>query len=102
MDLFTRKANNIVKSLNEDANEDSNETVIYSSEENAEDPQMKAMGLDKNAIAAINVASNMSTQAAKSGVYGFRTDPQKAMNQAYGKLMNSIAKKITPISANIK
>ena len=60
------------------------------------------MGLDKNAIAAIDVASNMYTQAAKSGVYGLRTDPQKAMNQAYGKLMNSIAKKITTISANIK
>ena len=98
MDLFTQKANDIVKNLNENAGE----KVIYSSEENAEDPQMKAMGLDKNAIAAIDVASKMATQAAKSGVPGFRTDPQKAMNAAYGKLMNSIAKKINTISANIK
>ena len=100
MDLFTQKANSIVKSLNEDANE----KVIYSSEEeeDAEDAQLKAMGLDQTGQAAVKVASTMATQAAKSGIPGSRTDPQVAMNKAYGNLMTSIAKKINTISSKIK
>ncbi len=98
MDLFTQKANSIVKSLNEDADE----KVIYSSEEDAEDAQLKAMGLDQTGQAAVKVASTMATQAAKSGIPGFRTDPQVAMNKAYGNLMTSIAKKINTISSKIK
>ena len=60
---------------------------------------LKALGLDPKAIAAISVAQKMSTQAARSS---FRQDPQKVMNQAYGKLMTSIAGKIDNLSKSIK
>lgn len=102
MDLFTQKANSIIKQLNEMHDEE--DEVIYSSdeEENAEDPQMKKMGLDKASIAAVGVARDLATQASKSGIPGFRADPQKEINQAYGKLMTTIAKKINTIASNIK
>lgn len=118
MDLFTEKANEIIKSL-DTFKPLSEEKVVYSSEEeelkaakktddsteedaeSPEDKALKAMGLDPKAVAAVSFAQKMSTQAAKSGVPGFRTDPQKAMNQAYGKLMTNIANKISNLSKGI-
>ena len=100
MDLFTKKANNIIKKLDENKTEH----IIYSSEEeelpgeeimpeeDAENPVV-----DKSTLAAINLAQKMSTQAQKSGIPGFRTDPQVAMNKAYGKLMVDLAAKLSKV-----
>jgi len=93
MDLFTKKANNIIKKLDENKTEH----IIYSSEEeelpgeeimpeeDAENPVV-----DKSTLAAINLAQKMSTQAQKS-------DPQVAMNKAYGKLMVDLAAKLSKV-----
>jgi hypothetical protein len=106
MDNFTAKANSIIKNLREEKEE-----IVYSSEEeNAEDPmrqiandpQMKQMGLDPAAIAAVNVANAMNAKAAKSGVPGFRKNPEAELGKAYGKLMTSIATKINNIAGRIK
>lgn len=105
MDLFTEKANSIIKSIKPLKDVLEEEKVVYSSEEeeakeeqaeDAADKTLKALGLDPKAIAAISVAQKMSTQAARS------QDPQKVMNQAYGKLMTSIAGKIDNLSKSIK
>ena len=53
--------------------------------------------LSKEQEKALGIASKLATQAAKSGVPGFRTDPQKAINKAYGKVMKGIADKINNI-----
>ena len=103
MDKFTETANNILKPLKEN-------TVVYSSEvdtsdESEEDAETSSTTsgisepglLNKKALDAIGIAQKLSTQAAKSGIYGFRTDPQKAMNQAYGKLMIKLADRIKKI-----
>lgn len=112
MDLFTEKANSIIKSIKPLKDVLEEEKVVYSSEEEeakeeqAEDASstvpdktLKALGLDPKAIAAISVAQKMSTQAARSS---FRQDPQKVMNTAYGKLMTSIAGKINDLSKSIQ
>ena len=110
MDLFTKKANNIIKKLDENKTEH----IVYSSEEEElpgeeEIPEEERMpeedaetynkipGIDKSTMSAINLAQKMSTQAQKSGVPGFRTDPQVAMNKAYGKLMVDLAAKLSKI-----
>lgn len=108
MDLFTEKANSIIKSIKPLKDVLEEEKVVYSSEEeeakeeqaeDAADKTLKALGLDPKAIAAISVAQKMSAQAARSS---FRQDPQKVMNQAYGKLMTSIAGKIDNLSKSIQ
>jgi len=120
MDIFTEKANSILKTINP-IKEKADGAVVYSSEDEEakymqeleqkkkgkddvkdEDAEQLtkddlAAGLDKQTMAAINLAQKMSTQAAKSGVPGFRTDPQKALNQAYGKLMTGLAAKLSKI-----
>jgi len=53
--------------------------------------------LNKDQQKAITVAQTLATNAAKSGVIGFRKDPQKEINKAYGKVMNQIANKIKTI-----
>ena len=53
--------------------------------------------LSKDQEKALGIASKLATQAAKSGVIGFRKDPQKEINKAYGRVMNQIAKKINNI-----
>jgi hypothetical protein len=53
--------------------------------------------LTKDQQKALSIAQKLSTQAAKSGVIGFRTDPQKAINKAYGRVMKGIADKINKI-----
>ena len=101
MDLFTEKANNIIKKLDENKTEH----IVYSSEEDEmpeEDAETataltqddRKAGLDDQTMAAINLAQKMSTGAARSS---FRQDPQKAMNQAYGKLMTGLANKLSKI-----
>lgn len=119
MDLFTEKANSIIKSI-KPVEEKSEGAILYSSEDEeakymkelehkkkaAKEPEEDAeqltkddlaAGIDKQTMAAINLANKMSAQAAKSGVPGFRTDPQKALNQAYGKLMTGLAAKLSKI-----
>lgn len=119
MDLFTEKANSIIKSI-KPVEEKSEGAILYSSEDEeakymkelehkkkvAKKPEEDAeqltkddlaAGIDKQTMAAINLANKMSAQAAKSGVPGFRTDPQKALNQAYGKLMTGLAAKLSKI-----
>lgn len=106
MDNFTARANNIIKNLREEKEE-----IVYSSEEeNAEDqmkqiandPQMKQLGLDPAAIAAVNVANAMNAKAAKYGVPGFRKNPETALGNAYSRLMTAIADKIATIAKKIK
>jgi len=53
--------------------------------------------LSKEQEKALGIASKLATQAAKSGVIGFRKDPQKEINKAYGRVMNQIAQKINKI-----
>jgi len=120
MDLFTEKANNILKTINP-IKEKSDGAIVYSSEDEEvkymqelelkkkqkdepkdEDAEQLtkddlAAGIDKQTMAAINLAQKVSTQMQKSGVPGFRTDPQKALNQAYGKLMTGLASKLSKI-----
>lgn len=124
MDIFTEKANSILKTI-KPIKEKADGAIVYSSEDEeakymqeleqkkkakdapaedipAEDAEQltkddMATGLDKQTLAAINLAQKMSAQAAKSGVLGFRTDPQKALNQAYGKLMTGLAAKLSKI-----
>lgn len=103
MDLFTEKANSIIKKLDDNKSEH----IVYSSDEEMPEEDAEtttsltrddlAAGLDKQTMAAINLAQKLSTQAAKSGVPGFRTNPQQAINQAYGKLMTGLAAKLSKI-----
>ena len=117
MDLFTEKANSTIKSI-KPVEEKSEGAIVYSSEEEEvkymkeleqkkkqkdqpkdEDAEQLtkddlAAGIDKQTMAAINLAQKMSTAAARSS---FRQDPQKALNQAYGKLMTGLASKLSKI-----
>lgn len=117
MDLFTEKANSIIKSV-KPLKEKKEEAIVYSSEDEEtkymqeleqkkkqkdkpkdEDAEQLtkddlAAGIDKQTMAALNLAQKMSTGAARSS---FRQDPQKALNQAYGKLMTGLAAKLSKI-----
>ena len=53
--------------------------------------------LTKDQQKAITVAQTLATNAAKSGVIGFRKDPQKEINKAYGDVMKKIANKIKSV-----
>ena len=53
--------------------------------------------LSKDQQKAITVAQTLATNAAKSGVIGFRKDPQKEINKAYGEVMKKLANKIKNI-----
>ena len=66
-------------------------------EENAEDPDLKGLGLDGKSLAAVNVAGKMATKA-QGGLFN---DPQKKMNKAYGDLMNKISTKISTVASKI-
>lgn len=93
MDLFTEKANSIIKKLDDNKSEH----IVYSSDEEMPEEDAEtttsltrddlAAGLDKQTMAAINLAQKLSTQAA----------PQQAINQAYGKLMTGLAAKLSKI-----
>lgn len=67
--------------------------------EEVEDPQLKKMGLGKDAIAAVTVAGKLAT---KAGGFGSAMLTQNRMNAAYGTLMRKIAKKVTDISNKIQ
>jgi len=75
------------------------EAVAGAKEEDAEDPEMKKIGLGKDAIAAVTVAGKLAT---KAGGFGAAALTQNRMNAAYGDLMRKIAKKVTEIAGNIK
>jgi len=53
--------------------------------------------LSKDQQKAITVAQTLATNAAKSGVIGFRKDPQKEINKAYGNVMKKLAQKIKSV-----
>ena len=105
MDLFTDKANSIIKELKH-----LQEKVIYdSTKDNAEEddqqqskqstPDEIAMGLTPQALGAINVAKKLSTQA-KGGVF-FNRNPQQKMDKAYGDMLGKISQRISNISKNL-
>jgi len=106
MDLFTDKANDIIKGL-----KPVNEKVIYDSSKDhkEEDDQQQPstpptpdeikMGLTPQAMGAINVANKLA-QNAKGGIL-FNRNPQKKMDQAYGNLLGKIAGRINTISKNL-
>jgi hypothetical protein len=68
-------------------------------DEEVEDPELKKLGLGKDAIAAVTVAGKLAT---KAGGLGMASITQNRMNAAYGDLMRKIAKKVTQISNKIK
>ena len=82
-----------------DSGDDCEEEYV-APEEDAEDPNLKKMGLDNQSIAAVGVASKLATQAS-GGINPF-ANPQKKMNKAYGDLMSKLANKVSTISNNIK
>jgi len=113
MDLFTEKANSIIKRLNENNivyshYEDEDDKTQPDSNTQEEDDQApttstpnstdeEKMGLTPQALAAINVAKKMATQA-QGGLF---SNPQKKMNKAYGSLMDKIAGRIINLSKNV-
>lgn len=120
MDLFTEKANSIIKSV-KPLKEKKEEAIVYSSEDEEvkymqeleqkkkqkdkpkdEDAEQLtkddlAAGIDKQTMAAINLANKMNAQAAKVGVPGVKTNAQQTLNQAYSKLMTGLAAKLSKI-----
>jgi hypothetical protein len=99
MDLFTEKANKVIKKLN--ASKARN--PIEAKEEDAEaadTPDEKKMGMDKKSIAAVNVAQKLAT---KPGTLNLPfIGAQAKMNSAYGNLMKAMANKINNIANNLK
>ena len=93
MDLFTDKANSIIKELKH-----LQEKVIYDSTKDST-PDEIAMGLTPQALGAINVAKKLATQA-KGGVF-FNRNPQQKMDKAYGDMLGKISQRITNISKNL-
>jgi hypothetical protein len=103
MDYFTDKANSILKPLREN--------VVYSSEEEecktTKKPEEDAETtttidepgfLNKKSAEAINIAQKLATNAPKTGIYGFRSDPQVEVNKAYSNIMLKLAKRLKAIN----
>ncbi len=104
MDKFTEAANKVINQINE-------KKLIYTSEpgdappeEDAESSDMTMVGgenlagLDPKTIRTINVARQLSTSPKKRM---FGRDPQKIMDQAYGKLITKVAGAIDKASNKI-
>ena len=91
MDLFTEKANNILKNVFNEKHEQ----VVYSSEEDAEavtdisDQSLKQLGITPQTVAAVQVASKLGA-----------TDPQKqkALKAEYARLMNKLSQRLKGIN----
>jgi hypothetical protein len=91
MDLFTEKANNILKSVFNEKHEQ----VVYSSEEDAEtvtdvtDQSLKQLGITPQTVAAVQVASKLGA-----------TDPQKqkALKAEYARLMDKLSQRLKGIN----
>jgi hypothetical protein len=91
MDLFTEKANNILKSVFNEKHEQ----VVYSSEEDAEtvtdvtDQSLKQLGITPETVAAVQVASKLGA-----------TDPQKqkALKAEYARLMDKLSQRLKGIN----
>lgn len=91
MDLFTEKANNILKSVIKE----SPERVVYSSEEDAEtatditDQSMKQIGVTPQTVAAAQIASKVGA-----------VDPQKqkALKGEYTRLMTKLSNRLKGIN----
>lgn len=93
MDLFTEKANNILKSVIKEGKE----AVVYSSEEDAEttdtamttDQSLKQLGITPQTLAAVQVASKLGA-----------TDPKKqqALKAEYSRLMTKLSQKLKGIN----
>ena len=91
MDLFTEKANNILKNVFNEKHEQ----VVYSSEEDAEavtdisDQSLKQLGITPQTVAAVQVASKLGA-----------TDPQKqkALKAEYDRLMNKLSQRLKGIN----
>jgi hypothetical protein len=89
MDQFTKKANNLLKGLIKEGKE----TVVYSSEEDAEttadtDQSMKQLGITPQTLAAATIATKVGA-----------VDPQKqkALRDQYGRLMSTLANRLKGI-----
>jgi hypothetical protein len=91
MDLFTEKANNILKYVLKEKQEQ----VVYSSEEDAEtvtdvsDESLKQLGVTPQTVAAVQVASKLGA-----------TDPQKqqALKAEYARLMDKLSQRLKGIN----
>lgn len=68
-------------------------------EDAEEDSDLKGLGIDDDAIAAVKVAGKL---ASKSGGFGTAAFTQNRMNAAYGDLMRKIAGRVSKIASNIK
>ena len=96
MDLFTEKANSILKEMKPA------ETVVYNSaEENEEDDGTgDDNSIDSGALNAVTVAQKLATSPGVTANIPF-IGAQSKMNSAYGNLMKSISTRINTIASNV-
>lgn len=105
MDKFTDKANQIIQKLDEARLiYKSDESPVTGEEEEAEETSLTGILpakslLNPNEIKAVNVARQLSTGAKKRT---FGRDPQKAMDKAYGDLLNKVAGRVTQAANSIR
>ena len=94
MDMFTEKANSILKEMKPV------ETVVYDSNEENEEGDSDDNTINKGALNAITVAQKLATSpgiTANVPIIG----AQSQMNSAYGNLMKSISKRMNTIATNL-
>lgn len=92
MDLFTEKANNLLKGFIKE----NKETVVYSSEEDAEtadtslasDQSMKQLGITPQTLAAATIATKVGAVDKQK---------QKALRDQYSRLMSTLSNKLKGI-----
>lgn len=101
MDKFTDKANQIIQKLDEARLiYKSDESPVTGEEEEAAEEILPANALlNPNEVKAVNVARQLSTGAKKRT---FGRDPQKAMDKAYGDLLNKVAGRVTQAANSIR